>query len=83
MGLIDDLQEGLDIIQDKIDKAQYYGVDTANFVKSRMNYAGSEEQARDRRATNSVKKKSSRILKRYIILWILIFVVTVAFCIFY
>lgn len=83
MGLIDDVQEGLDIMRNAIDNAQYYGVDTANFVKSRANYAGSEAQARDRRATNSVKNKSSKILKRYIALWILIFVATVAFCIFY
>ena len=80
MGLLEDLLEGTSAVADTLDKgsqALRQGQEGLEYTKERLDWAKSDRPKKDRAACADIRRMDS-MRRRYIFLWILIIVSTVA-----
>ena len=77
MGLLEDLLEGTSAVADTLDKGSQ-GQEGLEYTKERLDWAKSDRPKKDRAACADIRRKMDSMRRRYIFLWILIIVSTVA-----
>lgn len=81
MGLLDDLLEGTSTIADTLDKGSQairQGQEGLEYTRDRLSWARSDRPRKDKAACADIHRKIAAMKRRYIVLWILIIVGTIA-----